>query len=287
MRCDCVEALHAFGQRAGDRVGQGQVHVVSAQQDVLADGQPREDQVAPFILDGDQGEVGRSAADVADQDDVAGLHLLAPFFALAGKPGVKRSLRLFEQRDILEPGLGGRLDRQLAGTRVERRGDGQEDLLILEPLGGRLAGLSRVPGVAKMLEKRGRRVDGRDPRNIFRRRPGQDRRAPIDARMREPALGRADQPAGDLGAVVAGKRADGTRPAAFSRAARANPAGNSLAAGMYRNDGRSGRSETSFNATTWGMANRSTGAGCVARCGRSSRRKPSAEFVVPRSIPMT
>ncbi len=78
-----VEALHAFRQRAGDRIRQRQVHVVSAQQDVLADGQPRENQVAPFILHRDQREVGRSAANVAHQDVVARLHLLAPLLALA------------------------------------------------------------------------------------------------------------------------------------------------------------------------------------------------------------
>ena len=89
-----------LGSVRGDGVGQGQVHVVAAQEDVLADGQPREDQVAPFVADGDQREVGRSAADVADQDDVADLDLLAPLLALGGEPGVEGGLRLFEQRDV-------------------------------------------------------------------------------------------------------------------------------------------------------------------------------------------
>ncbi len=155
MRWAASSPSMPLGNVRGDRVGQGQVHVVAAQEDVLADGQPREDQVARFILDGDQGEVGRSAADVADQDDIAGLHLLAPVLALAGEPGVKRGLRLFEQGDVLEAGLGGRLDRQLARDGVERGGDGQEDFLVLEPLGRRLAGDSRVPGIAKVLEKGG------------------------------------------------------------------------------------------------------------------------------------
>ena len=37
-----VEPSMPFGQRGGDGVGQGQVHVVAAEQDVLADGQARQ-----------------------------------------------------------------------------------------------------------------------------------------------------------------------------------------------------------------------------------------------------
>ena len=67
-----------LGRVRGDRVGQGQVHVVAAQQDVLADGQARQREVARVVVDGDQREVGRAAADVAhEQDDVAGLDLPA------------------------------------------------------------------------------------------------------------------------------------------------------------------------------------------------------------------
>ena len=84
-----VEALHALRQRAGNRVGQGQVHVVAAQQDVLAHGQTREHQVAGFVLDGDQGEVGRPAADVAHQDDVAGLDASCAIF----RPGERARRR--------------------------------------------------------------------------------------------------------------------------------------------------------------------------------------------------
>ncbi len=73
-----VEPVHAAGQRGGDGVGQGEVHVVAAEQDVLADGLAGQDQVAVLLGDGDQGEVGGAAADVADQEAVADLHLLPP-----------------------------------------------------------------------------------------------------------------------------------------------------------------------------------------------------------------
>ncbi len=165
-----VEALHPLGQGRGHGIRQRQVHVVAAEQDVLADGQPRQGQVAPLVGDGDQGEVGRAAADVADQDDVADLDLLAPLLVLDGQPGVKGGLGLFEERDVLQARLAGRLHGELAGDGVERRRDGQEDLLVLEPVGGRLAGDPGVPGVAQVLEIRRRRGDRRDLAS-HRRRP--------------------------------------------------------------------------------------------------------------------
>ena len=70
-----VEAVHPLGQRGGDRVGQRQVHVVAAEQDVLAHGQAGKDQVAPLIGHRDQGEVGGAAAHVADQNDIADFEL--------------------------------------------------------------------------------------------------------------------------------------------------------------------------------------------------------------------
>ena len=48
-----------------------QVHVVAAEQDVIADRDALERQVAVALADGDQAEVGGAAADVADQDEVA------------------------------------------------------------------------------------------------------------------------------------------------------------------------------------------------------------------------
>ena len=164
-----------LGQRRGDGVGQGEVHVVAAEQDVLADGQPGQGEVAPLVGHGDQGEVGRAAADVADQEDVADLDLLPPLVALRGEPGVEGGLRLLEQRDLLRARPPRGLDGQLAGDGVERGGDGQEDVLVLEPVGGRLAGDPVVPGVAQVGEVGRRGRDRRDLRDVLGGRPGQDR----------------------------------------------------------------------------------------------------------------
>ncbi len=189
-------------------VGERQVHVVPAQQDVLADGQTREDQVAGLLGHGDQGEVGGAAADVADEDHVADLHVLPPVVPPRREPGVKGGLRFFQQRDVLEPRLAGGLDRQLAGHCVERGGDGQQDVLILKTVGGGLAGHRRIPGVAQVFEIGGRGVDRRDLLDVVGGRPRQDRRPAVDTGVRQPALGRADQPARNLRAVVAGEHAD-------------------------------------------------------------------------------
>src|SRR6516162_3527988 len=62
--------------------GQGQIHVVTAKQNVFADGNAFERQVAVFVSDGDQAEVRSSSADVADQHEIADLDAPAPAVAL-------------------------------------------------------------------------------------------------------------------------------------------------------------------------------------------------------------
>src|SRR5262249_23062762 len=57
--------------RLGERVRQGEVHVVAAEEDVIADGDAVEDEVAVLLAHRDEREVGGAAADVAHEDDVA------------------------------------------------------------------------------------------------------------------------------------------------------------------------------------------------------------------------
>ena len=57
---------------------QGQVHVVAAEQDVLADGDAGQLQCAVLLGDRDQRQVRGAAADIDDEDDVADLDLVAP-----------------------------------------------------------------------------------------------------------------------------------------------------------------------------------------------------------------
>ena len=70
-------ACRSAASRSRTLIGEREVHVVAAEQDVVADGDALERQLAALLAHGDQGEVGGAAADVADQDDVADRELPA------------------------------------------------------------------------------------------------------------------------------------------------------------------------------------------------------------------
>ena len=130
MQLPGVDAMAGGFEPLLEQARQRQVHVVAAEQDVLADRDALERQVAVAFADRDQAEVGRAAADVADQHEIADLHAAPPAVAERVEPGVERGLRLFEQRDLLEPRGAGGAQRQLAGLLVERRGHGQQHVLL-------------------------------------------------------------------------------------------------------------------------------------------------------------
>ena len=97
------------GEFSGDRVGEGEIDVVAAEQDVLADGHALELQFAVLFGDGDEREVGGAAADIDDEDEIAFVDALPPV-GMALDPGVEGGLRLFEQGEVFEAGgLGGAL----------------------------------------------------------------------------------------------------------------------------------------------------------------------------------
>ena len=154
-----------------DAVGQGQVDVVAAEHQVVADGHAAEAGAGRGLDHGDQAEVGRPAADVADQDQLAAADLALPALLVRDDPAVEGGLRLLEQGDRREPRALGRLEGQLAGRLVERGGDGQDDLLLLEPVLGVVPGEGVVPGVADVAQEVGRGLDGRDLARPGRARP--------------------------------------------------------------------------------------------------------------------
>ncbi len=158
--------------------------------------------------DGDQAEVGRAAADVADQDQLAGADLALPALLVRDDPAIEGGLRLLEQGDGFEPRLLGRDQRQLAGRLVERGGDGQDHLLVLEPSRRVVPGELGIPGVADVAKVVGRGLDGRDLPRLGRAAPGQDRRLAVDAGVAEPALGAGDEVARHPRALDPGELAD-------------------------------------------------------------------------------
>ena len=60
---------------------QCQIHVVAADENMVADGDPPQRQFAIFFGDADQCQIGRAAADVANQQRVADLQFAPPAFA--------------------------------------------------------------------------------------------------------------------------------------------------------------------------------------------------------------
>ena len=188
-------------------VGERQIHVVAAEEDVFADADALQRQLAVPLGDGDEAEVGGAAADVADQDDVARRDLATPLLSRLRGPRVERRQRLLEQDDLAEAGglrrLGGQVSRHL----VERGGHGQDDLAVGQvplpasrALGVEEPVLDVLEVAAGAVESRNFLPDVRLPRE--RPLPG------IDMRVRQPRLGRGDQAIGYERAVVAGEMAD-------------------------------------------------------------------------------
>ncbi len=207
-----VELGPLGGQGGGHVMGQGQVHVVPAQKNVIADRDPGQNQLPCLLADGDQGQVGGSAADVAYQDHIAHLDLVAPLVVAGMNPGIEGRLRFFQERDSFQARSPGRFHRQLPRHGIERRRHGQDDVLVFQPVGRHVLGNKVVPGVGQVLQVIGAGFQGRDPAGILRRLPGQDRLAAINARMTKPRFGRRHQPGGHLAAEVARELADRVIP---------------------------------------------------------------------------
>jgi hypothetical protein len=96
-----------------------------------AKGTPRE--AAVLFVREHHAEVRRATADVADQQDLADVQILAPRIADTFDPRVECCLRLLEQVHAREARVGGGADGQVARDGIERRRHRQVYLLALEP----------------------------------------------------------------------------------------------------------------------------------------------------------
>ena len=189
-------------------VREREVHVVAAEQEVVAHGDARQLERPALVGHRDQAEVGGAAADVAHERDVADPHELAPVLGVGLEPVVERRLRLLEQRHVRQPGLPRGLHGELARHGVEARRDRQHHLLVLQRQRG-IALRDRVlPRLAQVPEDARRGLERRDLFHVVARAPRQDRRAPVHVGVAEPALRRGHEPVPDLRAVVARELAD-------------------------------------------------------------------------------
>ena len=91
--CISLIDLPSASSLSAQRVGERQIHIVAAEQDVLADADAVQVRCALILRYGDQAEVGRPAADIADQDDVAGANLSTPLLPGLRSPCVERRQR--------------------------------------------------------------------------------------------------------------------------------------------------------------------------------------------------
>jgi hypothetical protein len=142
------------------RVGQRQVHVVAAEQDVLADADALQLRITGDVDHGDQAEICGTAADVAHQDDVAGRDGIAPLPASLRRPGVERGLRFLQQHDLAQTGGLGRFRGQAARYFVEGRGNRQHDLAVRQVPVPALLVDGVKEGLLQVLQVAGRALEG-------------------------------------------------------------------------------------------------------------------------------
>ena len=195
--------LHALRfQLRADQVGQREVDVVAAEQDVIAHRHAGEGEAAVVLAHLNEGEIAGAAAHVHHQDDVGGPDLGAPLFPGGIDPGVERGLRFFQQRQLAQARVRRRRHRQLARHRIKGRGHRQRYRLVRELHA--LVRVRRLPGVAQLSQDPGGRLPRRDARDLCLG----ARRQQLLAAKRQPALRRRHQPRRHLRAPVAGEGAD-------------------------------------------------------------------------------
>lgn len=186
------------GQILFHLAGQGEVHVVAAEQDVLADGNAFEREFAARILNIDQREVGRTAADVHDEDAISRAHLLPPF-GMLGQPGVERGLGLFEQNQVFDACIAGCLFGELARDSIKARRNREDDTRM-----GQIdAGCLR-----KVLQICLGGIDWGEPLDAFGGAERQKLTMPIHSGIAEPGLGARYKPALGFRAALASVAAD-------------------------------------------------------------------------------
>ena len=179
-----------------------EVHVVAAEQDVIADRDALEREVAVVLADEDQAEIGRAAADVAHEQQVADAELPPPALARAVDPRIAGGLRLLEQRHAREAGLGRGAKRQLARLFVERCRHGDQHVLPVERQCRLFRSEACIPRLPEMLQVARRRGNRRELRHLLRRAPRQNRRRAARAGIRQPRFGRRDEARRVLGSAL-------------------------------------------------------------------------------------
>ena len=268
----------APGQAAFHELGQGQVHVVAAQQQVVADRLANEAQLALLLDRLDQAEVAGAAAHVHDQAAGPRLEARPPPRGMGRQPAIKRGLGLFQQGQVFQAGLAGRLHGQVAGHVIERGRHREDHRLLFQPVLGPVAGHDVVPALDQVLE-----VAAPTPRpakcaaTSGGALQGSKRGGAVHAGMAQPGLGGRHQPAGDARPVVAGELAHGISSAPDPRARR-RPGRQVVRPGQIEKGGQQGpvgQLPPGPPAAGWQRPGSPGGRPCRARgLGAASRYRP-------------
>ena len=123
-----VNGFSGVFELSAEGVGEGEIHVVAAKEEVLTDADAFEREISTAGSDGDEAEIRSAAADVADEDDVARADLGAPVASGLGGPGVECGLRFFEQDDVWQAGGFGGIGGEISRDFVEGGWDGEDYL---------------------------------------------------------------------------------------------------------------------------------------------------------------
>lgn len=167
-------------------MGKGEVEVIAAENEMITDGVAVESDLAVIArLHLDEREIGSTAADIADEDFVAGLEALIPIGAVGMDPGVKSGLRFLEENDAGEMSAVGCSDGEFAGDFVEGSRDGDDDLLF----GERVGGVCMIPGGVDVSQETSADFHGRKLFDVGSAVPGENFAGAIDAGMAEPGFG--------------------------------------------------------------------------------------------------
>ena len=106
---DGIESASARQLRL-DVLGKGEVHVVAAEQQMVADRLAEEAELAVLLVRLNQTDVGGAAADVDDQTEIAGPDAGGVLDGMTCEPAIKCGLWLFEEREVSKAGLASGID---------------------------------------------------------------------------------------------------------------------------------------------------------------------------------
>src|SRR5262245_40932934 len=99
-----------FGQPRFDSAGKGNIHVITAEQQMVTNRHTLKLKLAFPLSHRNQTEIRGPTADITHEDRISGPELILPRICMRREPRIECRLRFFEKRDTRESSLLGGLD---------------------------------------------------------------------------------------------------------------------------------------------------------------------------------